>query len=476
MNENVDSCASPLHTRYASQAMLKLFSERRKRELWRSLWVSLAKGQKALGLPIPEDALQELAQNVRKINLKRSAELEKKTRHDVMAEILSFAEECPKARGLIHLGETSSFVTDNADLITLRDALKLLQKKLSVILQLFNDWIETTKGMPCLGMTHLQPAQATTVGKRFSLWAQDFLFDLQELTLREESLRFKGARGATGSETTHMALFEGDPLKSRKLSSLVASDFGFEDCYAITSQTYPRKVDVQIISSLAGFAASCSKFAGDIRLLAAFGEVKEPFSDDQVGSSAMPHKQNPILGERIASLSRYLISLSSSPLNTHAAQWLERSLDDSANRRLVIPEAFLLADALLNLLRRILSGLSLDEEVIKNRLIEHQEELFLEIILMEGVLGGGDRQRLHERLRRLRKEARERVKDSTFINTVILDEEIAPFIQKLPRSISLKTLSGSAEEQAEEFRQELSKELGARAWADDQSLFTHPDV
>lgn len=476
MEENLDSYASPLFTRYASTAMLNLFSEKKKRRLWRELWLSLAKAQKALGLPISDRQIQELSDNVSRIDINRSLQLEKSTRHDVMAEVLAFAEGCPEAGAIIHLGETSSFVTDNADLILLREALKLLRLKLAEVLKVIALRIEETKSTPCLGMTHLQPAQATTVGKRFSLWAQDLLFDLEEFEAREKFLRFKGVRGATGSETTHMALFGGDAVKARKINALVANDFGFDSCYLITSQTYPRKVDSQIVSTLASFAASCSKLAGDIRLLTAFGELQEPFGDAQVGSSAMPHKQNPILSERINSLSRYLISLSSSPLNTHATQWLERSLDDSANRRLLLPEAFLIADALLNILLRLIRGLSVNNETVEKRLMAHQEELFLEIILMEGVLGGGDRQKLHERLRRLRKEARGGKEDSTLLNTAILDEEIAPYIQRLPKSVSLKALTGSAEEQTDDFLQALRQSLLSYPEVQESSLFTYPDI
>jgi adenylosuccinate lyase len=389
---------SPFTLRYSSEEMSFIFSSQFKYSCYRKLWVALMKAQKELGLDIPEKGIEEAEKNINNIDFKKVSSYEKKFRHDVMAHIHAYADQCPHAKGIIHLGATSAFVADNTDLLQMKEALFLGLGKLSLIIKELASFAKDYAYVTCIGYTHLQPAQPTTVGKRACLWLQDFSWDFLSINKISDDLPFLGSKGATGGQTSFFKLFQ-DKEKIKQLEQLIAKQFNFKKTLTISGQTYPRKIDVEILNALASFAASIHKMATDLRLLASFGEIKEQFNKDQVGSSAMPHKQNPIIAERICSLSRFLISLSQNPLYTLATQWLERSLDDSANRRLTIAEAFLSFDALLNLTYGLLKDLHVDKQQIAKNLKEKSTLLVLENILMLSVKKGKDRQKIHELLR-----------------------------------------------------------------------------
>ncbi|NGX38469.1 MAG: Adenylosuccinate lyase [Chlamydiae bacterium] len=379
--------------------MSALFSDQNKYATWRKLWVALAKAEKSLGLPITDAQIASMEAHIENIDFPRVAEIEKETHHDVMAHIHAFGEVCPDAKGIIHLGATSAFVTDNTDVIQMRAALQLLKTKSLELVHILKNIAEEYASFPCLSYTHLQPAQPTTVGKRICLWLQDFYIDTQDLIAREADIHFLGLKGATGTQSSFMILLDQDSAKVEKLDQLVAKEMGFDNLFAISGQTYTRKQDQRIFAVLEGFAASSHKCATDLRLLAHFGEITEGRGEAQVGSSAMPHKRNPIYSERICALSRFLISLCQNPAYTLATQWLERTLDDSANRRLVIPEAFLSADAILSLLIDVFSNLQIDSETIEENLREKLPLLAMENLLMLAVKKGKDRQEVHEKFR-----------------------------------------------------------------------------
>ena len=393
---------SPFTARYASREMCELFSEQKRALLFRKLWVALASAQKKLGLPITEKQLAQMLSHLEKIPFDRVRVLEQLKLHDVMAHILAFGEQCPEAKPIIHLGATSTFVTDNADLIQLKEALHLLIQKIAVVLHSLKEFASLYAELPCLGFTHYQAAQPTTVGKRASLWIQDFLIDALEWERLHQNLPFLGVKGATGTQASFLALFNGDGEKVKELELLVAHEFGFKTLFPICGQTYPRKIDLQVLNSLEAFAAGSHKMATDLRLLAHDGEICEKFGEEQVGSSAMPYKRNPIYSERICGLARFLLSLSQNPAHTLATQWLERSLDDSANRRLSVPEAFLAADSILNIFISMIPNLRVEQEIIKEHLEKFLPQLIQENLLMEAVKRGGNRQELHEKLRRLK--------------------------------------------------------------------------
>lgn len=393
--------ASPFSARYTSPEMSRLFSAQFKISTFRRLWASLAKAEQKLGLPITHQQIAQLEDNADKIDFIAADAYEKKFKHDVVAHIHAFGDQCPEAKPIIHLGATSSFVTDNTDLIQLKKGMQLLLDKLIHVLRLLSQFAEKEAASPCLAYTHFQPAQPTTIGKRASLWLQDLLLDAQELERQIASLPFLGAKGATGTQASFLSLFDGNAAKVKELETLIARDFGFTKILPISGQTYTRKLDLNILNTLESFAASAHKMATDIRLLAHLGEFAESFGEAQVGSSAMPYKRNPIYSERICGLARFVMSLAQNPAYTTATQWLERSLDDSSNRRLCIPESFLGADAILNLLIHLLTNLTVD----RNRALENLEEqihhLAMENILMLAVKKGGDRQIVHEKLRKL---------------------------------------------------------------------------
>lgn len=390
---------------------------------WRKLWVALAEAEAELGLPITQEQINEMKEHVETIDFAAAAEYEKRMQHDVMAHIHAFGDQCPSAKSIIHLGATSCFVTDNGDLIQIREALHLTLKKLKIVIEQLAAFALKYASLPCLGYTHFQPAQLTTVGKRACLWLQDFLIDLQEIQQGIKKIKFLGVKGATGTQASFLQLFDQNPVKVEKLDRLVTEKMGFANLFIISGQTYTRKQDVLILNMIAGVAISAHKFCTDLRLLSHLREIDEPFGKEQVGSSAMPHKRNPILSERVCSLARFVLSLSENPSYTAATQWLERTLDDSANRRLSISESFLATDAILDLLNTITSGLVVYPSIIDRHVKEELPFLATENILMESAKKGGNRQTLHEKLRQYSQTAIQNIK--TDGRTIDLLSEIA---------------------------------------------------
>jgi adenylosuccinate lyase len=408
---NNDVYESPLAARNASKEMLRLFSSQHKFGLWRRLWVELARSERELGISrISEEAIKQMEAKVDEIDFAKAADWEKRLRHDVMAHVHTFEEVAPAAKGIIHLGATSQYVVDNADLMIMRDAMKLLSARLANAIDALATFALKWKDLPTLGYTHFQPAQLTTVGKRATLWAQDLAMDLEELEYRISNLKFRGVKGTTGTQASFLTLFDGDHAKCDRLDDMVTKRFGFESSFTVTGQTYPRKVDAAIVSSLAGIAASVHRFANDVRLLAGMKQLEEPFEEEQVGSSAMAYKRNPMRCERATGLARFVISLASSPLQTAAEQWFERTLDDSANKRLSVPEPFLAIDGCLQIVVNVARGLVVYPKTIEAAVMSELPFMATEEILMAGVRGGGDRQALHERIRQHSLAASEQVK------------------------------------------------------------------
>jgi adenylosuccinate lyase len=405
MSSETESYRSPFSTRYASRAMRELFSEDRRFKTWRRLWLALAESERELGLPITEEQIAELREHAEHLNLDVAREHEKRLRHDVMAHIHAWGEQCPKARGILHLGATSCFVTDNTDLILLREGLDLLRGELAAVIAALRAFAARWRDLPTLGFTHFQPAQATTVGRRACLWLQDLVDDLADLEHARRSIRFRGAKGTTGTQASFLALFDGDHEKVRELDRRVTGRMGFESAFRVTGQTYPRRLDFRVAQVLSGIAQSAHKLATDVRLLAHRREVEEPFEASQVGSSAMPWKRNPMRCERICALSRFVIGLLDDTAHTAANQWLERTLDDSANRRLVLSEMFLAADAVLQLCLDVGRGLVVHPAVVRRNLDQELPFLASETLLMEAVKAGGDRQDVHEAVRRASRAA-----------------------------------------------------------------------
>jgi adenylosuccinate lyase len=432
--------ASPFSARYTSPEISRLFSPHFKIATFRKLWVSLAKAEQKLGLSITHQQIAELEDNVERIDFELALAYEKKFKHDVMAHIHAFGDQCPNAKPILHLGATSTFVTDNTDLIQLKAGMGLLLRKLTEVLSKMAKLAENEAATVCLGFTHYQPAQPTTVGKRICLWLQDFLYDALEFERQLKDLPFLGAKGATGTQSSFLALFDGDSAKVKELERLIAHDFGFSKILPIAGQTYTRKIDVSLLNTLASFAASAHKMATDLRLLAHDGEMSEKFEEEQIGSSAMPYKKNPIYAERICGLARFVLSLSQNPAYTLATQWLERSLDDSSNRRFSIPESFLAVDAILNLLDHLAQNLKIDHSAIRENFENKIDALTMETLLMLAVKKGGDRQKLHEKLKKL-----SGMKQTDLIKALGLDpEEVADFLKPLK-------LSGRAAEQVRDF-------------------------
>ena len=406
-----DRYESPLSSRYASEYMLKLFSADTRYQTWRKLWTALAKAEMKLGLPVTTEQIEELSAHIEDIDYECVKQREKEVRHDVMAHVYAYGKAAPTAAGIIHLGATSCYVTDNADLIIYRDALRYLRAELLGVLANLADFAEKYKAMPTLGYTHYQPAQPTTVGKRASLWMQELLSDLDEIDFALANIKFLGCRGTTGTEASFIELFNGDSSKIDQMNSLIAADFGFNECYDVCGQTYPRKVDSRILNALSSIAQSCYRMANDIRLLQHDRQLEEPFEKDQIGSSAMAYKRNPMRCERICSLARYLIADAANAPMTAATQWLERTLDDSANRRISLPEGFLCADAILRLAQNVTNGLFVNEKMIEKTLKEYLPFIATENLMMEAVKRGGDRQQLHEIIRRCSMEASAKMKN-----------------------------------------------------------------
>ena len=396
---------NPLITRYASHAMSEVFSAQRKFSTWRRLWVALAEAEAELGLNITPEQIAQLKAHVDDIDFEAAARHERERRHDVMAHVLTYGDACPEAAGIIHLGATSCFVTDNTDLLLLRDALKQVRTRLVAVIDRLARFAAEYRAMPCLGFTHMQPAQPTTVGKRACLWAYDFVLDLAELEHRLESLKARGPKGTTGTQASFLELFGGNHEKVRKLEKLVCEKIGFDEAYAVSGQTYTRKIDSQVIGVLSGIAQSAHKMATDLRLLAHRKEVEEPFEASQIGSSAMPYKRNPMRSERICSLARYVMGQETTASATVATQWMERTLDDSAVRRLMLPQSFLAVDAVLILCQNVTDGLVVYPKVIENNLLAELPFMASENIMMAAVEAGGDRQELHEQIRKHSQDA-----------------------------------------------------------------------
>ena len=410
---------NPLITRYASREMARLWGDERRFRTWRTLWIALAEAERELGLSISEHQLQQLKDHRDNLNLDVAAQHERRLRHDVMAHVHAYGDQCPDARGIIHLGATSCFVTDNADLILIRDALNMTARRLAAVIDRLAIFADQHRDLPCLAFTHLQPAQPTTVGKRACLWAYDLVLDLHEIEHRLETLKARSVKGTTGTQASFLELFGGDHEKVLQLERLVGEKIGFDVSYSVTGQTYPRKVDAQVLDSLSGIGQSLHKTATDLRLLAGRKEVEEPFEKEQIGSSAMAYKRNPMRSERICSLSRFVISLQSSPANTLATQWFERTFDDSANRRLVIPQAFLAIDAALVLMENVSEGMVVYPKTIAKHLAEELPFMATENILMRAVAAGGDRQELHERIRQHSQAAALQVKSEGLANDLL---------------------------------------------------------
>lgn len=406
-----DQYESPLSTRYASDYMLHLFSQQKRIETWRKLWISLAKAEHSLGLPITEKQIEELEAHITDIDFACAAAREKEVRHDVMAHVYTYGKAAPSAAGIIHLGATSCYITDNADIVLYRDGLKYLRGELLKVIANLSRFAETYKATPTLGYTHYQPAQLVTVGKRATLWMQDLVSDLVELDFVVETMKFLGCRGTTGTEASFLELFDGDTAKIDEMNRRISADFGFTQCFDVCGQTYPRKLDSRILNCLSSIAQSCYRMANDIRLLQHDRQVEEPFEKNQIGSSAMAYKRNPMRSERICSLSRYLMADALNAPMTASTQWLERTLDDSANRRISMPEGFLCADAILRLAQNVTDGLHVNEKIVEKTVREYLPFIATENLMMEGVKNGGDRQQLHEIIRTCSMDATAKMKN-----------------------------------------------------------------
>lgn len=402
---------SPLSLRYASEYMLHLFSADMRIQTWRKLWVSLAKAEMELGLPITQEQVDELEAHITDIDFECAAAREKEVRHDVMAHVYAYGKAAPSAAGIIHLGATSCYVTDNADIILYRDGLKYIRQQLRKVIANLADFAEKNKSMPTLGYTHYQPAQLVSVGKRATLWMQDFLSDLEEVDFVIGSMKFLGCRGTTGTEASFVELFGGDTAKIDEMNRKISTDFGFEKCYPVCGQTYPRKLDSRILNVLSSIAQSCYRMANDIRLLQHDRQVEEPFEKNQIGSSAMAYKRNPMRSERICSLARYLMCDAVNAPMTASTQWLERTLDDSANRRISMPEGFLCADAIVRLAQNVTNGLHVNEKIVEKTVREYLPFIATENLMMEGVKRGGNRQELHEIIRKCSMDATAKMKN-----------------------------------------------------------------
>lgn len=400
MSKNYNSYESPFCTRYASEEMQYVFSAQKKFGTFRRLWVALARAEMKLGLNITQEQVDQLEKNVDNIDFSVAEEREKEVRHDVMSHVYAYGQVCPDAAGIIHLGATSCYVGDNTDIIVMRDAMRIVHRKLVNVIANLSAFAKKYKSVPCLAYTHLQPAQLTTVGKRATLWTNELLMDLEDLEYRMRKLQLLGQKGTTGTQASFVELFCGDGEKIDRLEQMIAEEMGFERCVAVSGQTYSRKIDTQVVNVLAGIAASCSKFSNDLRILANFKEIEEPFETNQIGSSAMPYKRNPMRAERITSLARYVMIDSLNPEFTSATQWFERTLDDSANKRIAVAEAFLATDAILNIMLNITDGLVVYEKVIRARVMKELPFMATENIMMRAVEMGKNRQELHEALRK----------------------------------------------------------------------------
>ena len=452
---STDRYVSPLSERYASKEMQYIFSPDMKFRTWRRLWIALAETEKELGLNITQEQIDELKAHAEDINYDVAKERERQVRHDVMSHVYAYGVQCPKAKGIIHLGATSCYVGDNTDIIVMTEALKLVKKKLVNVIAELSAFADKYKDQPTLAFTHFQPAQPTTVGKRATLWTQEFLLDLEDLEYVLGTMKLLGSKGTTGTQASFLELFDGDQETIDKIDPMIAEKMGFKECYPVSGQTYSRKVDTRVANILAGIAASAHKMSNDIRLLQHLKEVEEPFEKSQIGSSAMAYKRNPMRSERIASLSRYVMVDALNPALTSATQWFERTLDDSANKRLSIPEGFLAIDGILDLCLNVVDGLVVYPKVIEKHMMAELPFMATENIMMDAVKAGGDRQELHERIRELSMEAGKTVKvegkDNNLLELIAADPAFNLSLEDLQRSMDPKKYIGRAKEQTERF-------------------------
>ena len=452
---STDRYTSPLSERYASKEMQYIFSQDMKFRTWRRLWIALAETEKELGLNITQEQIDELKAHADDINYDVAKAREKEVRHDVMSHVYAYGVQCPKAKGIIHLGATSCYVGDNTDIIVMTEALKLVQKKLVNVIAELSKFADKYKDQPTLAFTHFQPAQPTTVGKRATLWTQEFMMDLEDLEYVLGTIKLLGSKGTTGTQASFLELFEGDQETIDKIDPMIAAKMGFKECYPVSGQTYSRKVDTRVVNVLAGIAASAHKMSNDIRLLQHLKEVEEPFEKPQIGSSAMAYKRNPMRSERIASLSRYVMVDALNPAITSATQWFERTLDDSANKRLSVPEGFLAIDGILDLCLNVVDGLVVYPKVIEKHMMAELPFMATENIMMDAVKAGGDRQELHERIRELSMEAGRNVKvegkDNNLLELIAADPAFNLTLEELQKTMDPKKYVGRAKEQTESF-------------------------
>ncbi len=452
---STDRYVSPLSERYASREMQYIFSPDKKFRTWRKLWIALAETEKELGLPITQEQIDELKSHQDDINYDVAKAREKEVRHDVMSHVYAYGCQCPKAKGIIHLGATSCYVGDNTDIIIMTEALKLVRRKLVNVLNELASFADKYKNQPTLAFTHFQPAQPTTVGKRATLWMQEFCLDLEDLNHVISSMKLLGSKGTTGTQASFLELFDGDQEKIDRIDPMIAEKMGFSECYPVSGQTYSRKVDTRVLNVLAGIAASAHKMSNDIRLLQHLKEVEEPFEKSQIGSSAMAYKRNPMRSERIASLSRYVIVDALNPAITSATQWFERTLDDSANKRLSIPEGFLAIDGILDLCLNVVDGLVVYPKVIEKHLMAELPFMATENIMMDAVKAGGDRQELHERIRELSMEAGRNVKvnggENNLLELIAADPAFGLSLEDLKKTMEPSRYVGRAPEQVDAF-------------------------
>ena len=450
-----DKYVSPLSERYASKEMQYIFSPDMKFRTWRRLWIALAETEKELGLDITQEQIDEMKAHVDDINYDVAKEREKVVRHDVMSHVYAFGVQCPKAKPIIHLGATSCYVGDNTDIIVMTEALKLVKKKLVNVIAELAKFADEYKALPTLAFTHFQPAQPTTVGKRASLWLQELMLDYEDICYVIDGMKLLGSKGTTGTQASFLELFDGDQDTIDKIDPMIAEKMGFKACYPVSGQTYSRKVDTRVINVLAGIAASAHKFSNDIRLLQHLKEIEEPFEKTQIGSSAMAYKRNPMRSERIASLSRYVMVDALNPAITSATQWFERTLDDSANKRLSIPEAFLAIDGILDLYLNVVDGLVVYPKVIEKRLMSELPFMATENIMMDAVKAGGDRQELHEKIRTLSMEAGRNVKvegkENNLLELIAADPSFNLTLEDLQKTMDPSKYTGRAKEQVEAF-------------------------
>jgi adenylosuccinate lyase len=454
-----DRYTSPLAERYASKAMLQLWSPQMRHGLWRRLWLALAESEKELGVPIPDEAIEQMSRGLDNIDFDAVAKYEKRFRHDVMAHVHAFGDVAPAAKPFIHLGATSAFVTDNGDLILMRSGLEILRKKVVQVLAALAEFAREWRAEPTLGSTHLQPAQPTTVGKRATLWMQDLVLDLADIDYRIATLPCRGVKGTTGTQASFLEIFGGDHEAVRRLDTLVTQKIGFDTSIPVSGQTYTRRIDAQVLGVVAGVASSAMKFSGDIRVLQSVGEIEEPFEKEQIGSSAMAYKRNPMRSERIASLARFVVTLEPNANLTHGMQFFERTLDDSANRRLVIPESFLATDAILILMENVASGLEVHPARIRRRLLDELPFMATEELIVRAVRAGGDRQDAHERIRQHSIAAARALKDGAEKNDMLerlaADASFGVSFEDLQSALQPDRFVGRAPQQVDEFLAEV---------------------